>query len=302
MSVVKRKISKDRVVEIRRRAIELGAMSCEKKAEVLSREFGEVSKRRLLDLVALGGLSDEVFKLLVEGRISLSVGVSLAQMKTDSATKDFLARQCVESGIRIGQLTRIKEFLKSGCSMAEALGKAMGKIPIVSHRPKSAEGKSLDDLLKEILELGTEWRMKVEMAMELIPATSFEGGRVRKQVFWKTYRLRHLIREQLDFVDRKVKQFLGEMEQQAEVEEGVYACSQKFLSEKGGACVGSAGEEEGAKESPVVGEGGETVSDSSEDVRGEGRVPPPGDCGTPGGEGWWGVHDGSIDGLPETGE
>lgn len=254
-------------------------------AERLAPEFPQFKPKTLKDYVSsFRAATDLTMKRYQEGLISSGVMTQLTQ-GIDSAEQDFVAGEYLKRKMIASELSLAKQHRKDGASWAEALGKATGEIPTIkkpSQQQKHSEVKSYDQLLKEILELGTQWRMKVAMALELVPPTVLQKGEALTTVFMKTYELRHLIGEQYEFVDKKVKQFIEEIEKHAH-EEATVAASRREQNkvkearndERDHVCVGSpeAGfVGDGGQEAEVVplGEVGEAVQDAPQDVRGEG--------------------------------
>lgn len=186
----------------------------------LSPKFSDISSRSLRDLIAAASVSDYVFKMFTENKFSFSMLRELGRGQVDEATRDFLARAAVERGMSAEQMMDVKNYLKKRCSVAEALGKACGQIPKTAV-PASERPVSVEAIHDEIMKMGTQWRMKVSMAMDLLPATTLEGKATRMLIFKKAYELRHLVKEQLAFIDTKVEQFLKEMETHASAEADV---------------------------------------------------------------------------------
>lgn len=184
---------------------------------VASGKFNSISSRNLQDLIAASSVSDYAFGLFKTKKISFSMLRELGRALVDDATRDFLARAAVERGMSAEQMMDTKNYLKKRCSVAEALGKACGQIPKVA-TPASERPASVEAIHDEIMRMGTQWRMKVSMAMDLLPATTLEGKATRMAVFKKAYELRHLVKEQLSFIEQKVDQFLKEVEAHASAE------------------------------------------------------------------------------------
>jgi len=199
---------------------------------LLSRKFGDISSRNMRDLIAAASVSEYVFGLFESKKLSFSMLRELGRAQVDEATRDFLGRAAVERGLSAEQMMDVKNLLKKRCSVAEALGKACGQIPKVA-TPASERPVSVEAIHDEIMKMGTQWRMKVSMAMDLLPATTLEGKATRMAIFKKAYELRHLVKEQLAFIDQKVEQFLKEMEAHASAE-AVVASRRGMVAANGG--------------------------------------------------------------------
>lgn len=182
-----------------------------------SGRFANISSRNLRDLIAATSVSDYAFELFKTKKLSFSMLRELGRGQVDDATRDFLARAAVERRMSAEQMMDTKNYLKKRCSVAEALGKACGQIPKVA-TPASERPASVEAIHDEIMRMGTQWRMKVSMAMDLLPATTLEGKSTRMLIFKKAYELRHLVKEQLSFIEQKVEQFLKEVEGHATAE------------------------------------------------------------------------------------
>jgi hypothetical protein len=179
----------------------------------VSGHFPDITARTLEMYACAMSASSYLYGLFEERKISYGVLYELMSMRTDDATRDFIGRAVMERGFSTAQLSTVKRLLRKGCSTAEALAKAAGEIP---EKPVKAERAAHPDTFNdEIMKLGTQWRMKVQMAMDLLPATTLEGGTAKAAIFKKAYELRHLVREQLAFIDAKVEQFLKEIETHA---------------------------------------------------------------------------------------
>lgn len=227
-------------------------------------QFPTVTVRAMQDYVSAVQASDYIYGLFTERKINYSVLRSLSAMQTDDATRDFVARAVVERGLSCPQLDKLKRFLRTGkCSVAEALGKVCGEIPEHPVKP-SERGANPDSINDEIMKLGTQWRMKVQMAMDLIPATTLEGGTARAVIFKKAYELRHLVREQLAFIDSKVEQFLKEIETHAQAR----SASRKDTATNGGTYDHDPGDHgtHGGPEAGALGEAEPAVQDPAQDA------------------------------------
>jgi hypothetical protein len=189
-------------------------------AEVI-KEFEEtgVTEKTLCDYIAICKTSDYIWKFFERGRISILALRKISRSKLDEATKDFVAREYVDRKMNIRQLEATKKYLADGCSLAESLDKATGVIPSVGYNKPKVVEKDLGGLLGEIVKLGTDWRMKVTMAMEILPMTTMDKGKLHWTLFNKVYMLRHTVKEQLEFLDARMKQYFEELARHSEAEE-----------------------------------------------------------------------------------
>jgi len=219
------KMTPDVVRRVKERTITFnGKMSVHKIAETINPEFPNLSKHSLIECVmTLRKVSDEVVNLYYDGKIPYIVLIEFGGCRflndNDSpdyirSTIDFLAQEYIDNDLSYKQLKRIKKLLRgSDISVDEAIGRVMGRI-LTGERAKSIKKirDSFDGLLDEAMKLLTTSRMKVSQIMDLLPVSTLDKGKVHADLFDKAYMLRHLVKEQYEFLDKKVKSYLDEME------------------------------------------------------------------------------------------
>ena len=103
-------------------------------------------------------------------------------------------------------------MLKGGSSLSEAIKKASGEIPEFA-QPGEAKKvvKQFQNIVKEVSDLSLHLRMKMNMAVDLLPVTILDRGEVHSKIFYEAYLLRHILKENFDVIDAKVKLYMGEL-------------------------------------------------------------------------------------------
>lgn len=235
---------RDRAQELRKSGIDGGA----KIAETMLTDFSDFKIETLKDYVRMAlGISDEVLKFYEQGVISFTVLAEFGQTILDPATMDFIAQEVVSRKMGLSDVRKIKMLLRENrhMSIAEVFGRISGEIPagpkIESVRKVMEEFDSLleegmsllmnsrvrtshltelirknkkiePSLVKEAIKLLTDSRVKLSELIDLLPVSTLNKGKVHSELFHKAYLNRHLVKEQLDFVE----------EVRAQVEEGVH--------------------------------------------------------------------------------
>ena len=211
------RITPQKFMAVRDRVRTMGGLSYEEKVNCLMAEFPEFSRYSVQGMIGPSKLSDEVVDLYTTGKISYIVLEDLGQ-GLDPEVSEFLAKEFVERKMTKSQLSMAKSLMKRKVvrSWDEALKRAtkeiLPEIVIPGERrhvraDPTQSPKSFDELISSLLTEGTKWRMKVDMAIKLAPFNP-EDGRHHFSVFNKLYMMRHILREQYEFVDKRVGEYL----------------------------------------------------------------------------------------------
>lgn len=210
-----RKVEFSVLEELRRKCDELGDLSAAKKAEILEGKIAQLKGRRLLRYVeAMSKTTDYIFSLLREGKIGMYVHRVLAQCpsKITDEVKDFLADEFLESNMTVRQLEKAKAILiRDNCSVSDALKRSQGRLSGRKSRTPRGVTRSFEQLVDDIGKLSVTLRMKIEMAVELLPKSVLREAEIHSEVFFRAYMMRHQLKEHLEYVDRKVEGYLEEI-------------------------------------------------------------------------------------------
>jgi len=289
------RITPEILVRLRNRVKEIKEKDPKVPYAVISRsltsEFPDYAAKTLEDYcLAVGKATDYIFSLYIEGKVSFTLFLELIQtklkLKEDEVgvmpgDLDYIAREFVEAVMPNGQkpgmpeLRRIKANLrtqKNGqyMSIPEALGRGLGRISAFA-KPEALKkiSKSFDSLLDEINKHMTLARAKTKQLIDLLPMSTLNKGKVHSELFNKVYLLRHILGEQYDFVDNKVKVYLDELVRFTATETQLDELRRRTNSGDG---QGSGGQEVGEAAAQEVHGAGQAVPDADGQHPGEGRV------------------------------
>lgn len=250
--------------------------------DLISREFPEFKGRTLKAYaVSVGEITDKVFGLYVDGKISWSVLNELGQSRLDKATVEFLASEFINRRMEIKALRMVKSMLRDSkhrYSMAEALARATGQIP--AHAKPKTLGKVLEDFETQLDRLSKkmmEVRALSTMVVDLLPVSAFDKGRVRTEIFEKVYLARHIFKEHFEFCDKRSQEILGQIMQFVSSESQMAELRRKGEDHVEGTGSGTA--DQGAEDQ--LPEAGEVLEDPAPHHRGEGRIEEEADPGAP---------------------
>ncbi len=289
------KITKDILKEMRVYVLSTATKLKQKEqVEELLKRFPQFRPKTIPAYINACTVSDRVFQMYLDDKISLGVIRELGGCETTELS-DFLADEMVERGMTTGQLETSRSLMRNGRvkSWDEAFKEAMGQVVHEIKPPPPKRNKyqieaekagpvpqSFDQLLEDILISGTNWRMKVQMAIDMASFVPEAGGH-HFTVFNKIYMLRHILKENYEFVDKKVKEYLDAMLQMGNVAQGNGSDAAKAAKENeqhGGHTDGTGvagsdfgGEVEGSEGEPE-GLGPDLPSSCTRIVEGEGRV------------------------------
>ena len=208
------KISPEKILVILESIRAIKEMTVPEKVDLLKEVYPDFHERALEDIVYISRLDDGVISFYTSGKISYGVLRELAQGLSPEVAK-FLANEFIERKMRISQLEDAKRMMKKKAAKSwdEALKRATKEIlpeitiPADPSRRGQKETKSFDDLLNDLLLSGSQWRAKVDMAIQMAPLNP-EAGHHHFTVFNKLWLLRHALKEQFEFVDKRVGQYL----------------------------------------------------------------------------------------------
>lgn len=158
--------------------------------------------------------TDYVFELYTAKKIPISVFYEIAIAGYDKATQDFFAQKVLERKMSQSQVNTVKVLLKKGESMFTAIQKACGDIPLYQAKlaKEAAKAvKSFENIVDDIGKKSQELRALISMAVEIAPITSLDKGKLHYAIFHKAYLLRHILKEQYEFIDKRVQQYLDEL-------------------------------------------------------------------------------------------
>lgn len=256
--------------KVRARRTETDGLTIIEAARKLAPEFPAARVRTIEDWVRAARVSDTIFDLYERKFLSYNT-LHLLASGFPHGTADFVAQEAVERRMTPSQIAKVKTLLGEGCSTSEALKKARGEIPDgadLAGKGSKEITRSFEQLLAEIVLMGTQFRSKVSLLMDMLPVSTLDKGKVHYALFHKAYMLRHTLKEQLEFVDKKVKQYLEELKDYVVAETAPAA--RPF---SGGCDVstndGAAEGEEGRADAAVSGDG-EVLPNPAGQAEGEG--------------------------------
>lgn len=219
------KMTRDILSEIRKIVLSTKVKRQLDMVGIIYQKYPQFATKSIPGYINACSVSDRIFQLYLDGKFSLGMILILGTCDPPS-TADFLADEAVERNMSTGQIAEAKSLMKSKkCrSWDEAIKQAMGVIEEREPTPprekknqyQTAAGKistelpqSFDALVQDILVSGTNWRMKVQMAIDMMPMAS-KSGEYGFSVLSKLYMLRHVLKENLEFVDKNVKDALSQ--------------------------------------------------------------------------------------------
>lgn len=216
------RITFDIVERLRKRVLEFKGQDGGKKrffseiAAAVQSEFPDFALTTIEDYCrVVGKISDKVFNLYKDGHISFTELTEFGQTTLSEGDIEFIAMEYVAQGMNMPMLRKIKSTLrayKDKMSVREAIDRATGKISSFA-KPEAVRkiNRDFDSLLDEAVKYMTLSRSKVSQLIDLLPVSTLNKGKVHSELFNKVYLLRHILGEQLEFVDKKVKTYLDEL-------------------------------------------------------------------------------------------
>jgi hypothetical protein len=265
MGAVNQKITKTIFLDIRERVRAAKDQPAFIIASEIVKDYPQFANNTVTEYVTiLKTASDFLLDLYLRGKVSLSVLKILARETlskstkhlSDHGTQDFLAREFLARKLTRIHLKRLKGFMRNGDSAAEALMKATGEMP--AKRVKVST-KNLDKMLDEINKLGIRFRTKVAFVNDMLPVSVFDVRNVLN-FFERVYMFRHILKEQFDFVDKRVREYLDGLGK-----------LQRNQAELAAAKKGAADVSEGEGAGSSVHDAGSVLQDRPCEVQGEGR-------------------------------
>lgn len=205
-----KRITIEVLTEMRKKFLELPKdMTHESRAIIVAPEFTQFTPATLEDYSRIcTQVCDEVFEMVVQGKISITAIAEFAGGGWDNETQKYIAKEFVDTGMTVGMLRTIKQLMREHKSMSysEAISRAKGEIPI--NQPRKEQKKSLDQVLTQIADLGARWRALVEMASEMVRDEEASSG-VHEAIIEKAFILRQLVGEQYDAINARVNRFMN---------------------------------------------------------------------------------------------
>jgi hypothetical protein len=221
------KLSREMLRDIRDRVKAMdGNLSFPKMAEEIVKVYPSSSVATMERYVRVCRVHDEVFNFYMAGHISFGVLDEICSLEPE--TGKFLVEEMIDRKLLPTHIHTAKALMKQKLAKTwdEALKKAVGEDqppPLTpddrrsKSKPARGDSRTFDDLVKDVLYSGTEWRLKVKALIDMLPMAA-DGAVHSFQTFTKLYMLRHSLTEQLEFVDKTVKGVLDRMTKQASVE------------------------------------------------------------------------------------
>lgn len=187
------------------------------------KDFPGWSESTIEKYVAAARVHDDVFALYLADKISFGVMEDVSPLHPD--TGKYLIEEMLEKKLLPIHIQKAKSLMKQKVvhSWDDALKMASNKtgadpIPPALRRNGTAKGaRSFDELMKDIIFSGTEWRLKVKAVIAMLPMVA-DGATSSFSTFTKLYMLRDTLKEQFDFVDKTVRSVLDRMEKKASLE------------------------------------------------------------------------------------
>lgn len=194
--------------------------------KIIHKKYPQFAEKSIPGYICGCYTSERVFQMYLDDKLSFGVLRVLGGCDPQSLG-DFLADEFIDRKMSIGELEEARSLMrkKEVKSWDEAIKVAMGKIvteikPPSDKRTRNQIGvvgsvtteapRSFEDLLNEVVVMGTNWRLKVQMAIDMAPFVA-DRGQHNFTVFNKIYMLRHTLKENFEFVDKKVKEYLDAM-------------------------------------------------------------------------------------------
>ncbi len=227
------KITPEILIDIRKMVKMTPGMKQYEQTDLIADKYPQFAPKSIPGYIVCANVSDKVFQMYLDGKFSMGTLRVLGGCES-SALSDFLADEFIERHMTVGQLEEAKAIMKrkDAKSWDDALKMATKEyIPeIEPPKPRKTKyqtmpgalpeaPKSFEDLLNDILTSGTLWRMKVQMAIDMAPFAP-QSGYHNWTVFNKIYMLRHTLKENFEFVDQRVKEYLDQMLQMGNVAQG----------------------------------------------------------------------------------
>lgn len=202
--------------------------SCIKAAVAMKDEFPGLSAGRISEYLTALRVSDFVFNLVMEDKISIGTLEALGRGGLDAATIDILARIATEKKAmnRQGRLqkispriiSRIKNILAKGyrhktgkdrVSLADAIAIACGEIP--DHAMPEDVKKSMREfggVVGEVVNASIAFMTKMQMALDLLPHSAIGGSDSYMGVFEKLITFENTLETSWRFVVERKKKFM----------------------------------------------------------------------------------------------
>lgn len=203
----KSKVTPQEMEILKKRFLDFPESTHEERSKILAKEFPKFTWNTLKSYSRMClGASEKVFKLYVEGKVSLAVPIELASW--NKGEQDFIIDEYLEKKFTPETLRKIRRYRdEHRCGYTEAIARATGAIDINQPR-KTEKSRSVDTILTEIADKGARWRAMVEQVMEMIGKEEAAAG-IHEALFAKVILLRGVIGDQYDFVNGKVNRYMN---------------------------------------------------------------------------------------------
>jgi len=156
--------------------------------------------------------SDFMFEVLGQGKLSILQFNELCHGTMDRATRDTLTHAVVDKKITYGQIRVIKKTLKQSkgrCSLAEAIMKATGEIPLHSKSDHLQESqKTFTKAVNEVADYSLKFMTKIQMALDLVPSSAIQSGEIHLNDYERLTTFETTLESTLNFVRMRKKQWL----------------------------------------------------------------------------------------------
>lgn len=201
------------------------------------------------------GATNDTFQAYMDEKISLRALQVLSLWEAGDQAfmlEEYITRKMQPEALR--KVRRIKK--EQGCGFAEAIAKAMGEMPV--HGPREAKPRSFDTLLDDINKHSARWRGLLSMAFDMVGKEEAQAG-VHDGLFQKAYLLRHVINENYEFANSRVKRYFNFIKKKYGAAAETSSTGQEFMEGADHGDTAGAGEEGGGREAGASGEDGPPV-------------------------------------------
>lgn len=209
------KVSLDLLRRLRAKVRDLRAQypSYTKLGEALMPEFPSMSPRTFLGYVtgvAPEYVSDYVFGLFEEGKITANLYLELAHGNLDRSTRDELARQAVERRLTTGQVADVKRQIAKGkVLLATAIMRATGDLPKHAQPEIVKESvKEFGGVVREVNDAALKFMAKLQTALDLMPGSMIDTPANYMDLKEKMSTFKVTLKNSLNFVEESDKRLL----------------------------------------------------------------------------------------------
>lgn len=205
----------DIMLELRQECLAMGDLQLKMKAATLGRRYMErlgLKERGFFTYVGVvARVTDKAFSALVERKVALDALIPFPSL--EPGVQDFLIDEHLAGNVKLSKdtVSRIVSYLGEGMAVSVAIQKAKGERVEV---PKEVR-RDFDKVILELARDGSKWRAKASMLYDAL--AELDGiAPVTLELFEKVYLLRHLVGEQYEFLNQKVKRFMDVLRRKAQ--------------------------------------------------------------------------------------